>query len=214
MENNFTKIYILRDYMEKDIIEEIFDEKTICLTKSEMRDFLYSYSAEEIKNMIDGNRFYLSSVAEIYNYLYANKEKKEEPEIELYSEFNLPINIVHILVLNGIRTTYDLIMKSKEELKQMGLNEDEVELIKEMIETKGLCLKNSNYEDRIETINRLIENLEMSHEYHRNEAKKLNAKINELIQVLKQENKMLEELEAEKEEITFQKTYKKMKTEL
>ena len=94
--------------------------------------------------MIDGNRFYLSSVAEIYNYLYANKEKKEEPEIELYSEFNLPINIVHILVLNGIRTTYDLIMKSKEELKQMGLNEDEVELIKEMIETKGLCLKNSN----------------------------------------------------------------------
>ncbi|MBR3198425.1 MAG: hypothetical protein IKG27_00240 [Bacilli bacterium] len=210
MDNNFTKIYILRDHMKKEEMEKILKNSSVMyLTRDEMEEFFEDYTAEEIRDMINGNCFYLSSIPIIYNYLYSKKENKKEEEIKVYSEFLLPIETGHKLVSMGIRTTYDLIMKSERELE--NLNEFEIELIEAELECRGLCLKESKYDDRIKTIDYYLEELEIKRNNHREELRELNEKMNTLIEIMKNEKTQIEELEAEREEIEHQKTYKKIR---
>ena len=210
MENYFTKIYILHEWMEKEIMEDVFNEKTICLNKDEMEKFLDDYSLEEIKNMIDGNRFYTSSIGTVYGYILNKKENQEETEIELYERLNLPIKTIHKLVNAGIRTIYDLIMKSEEEIKNIkDIDSYEIYLIIGGLEELGLCLKGDAYENRIATIDYFAEKLKASRNNHKEEIKSLNEEINVLMQIMRKESKQIEELEEERERINPQKTYRK-----
>ena len=210
MENYFTKIYILHEWMEKEIMEDVFNEKTICLNKDEMEKFLNDYSLEEIKNMIDGNRFYTTSIGTVYGYILNKKEKQEGTEIELYERLNLPIKTIHKLVNAGIRTIYDLIMKSEEEIKNIkDIDSYEIYLIIGGLEELGLCLKGDAYENRIATIDYFAEKLKASRNNHKEEIKSLNEEINVLMQIMRKESKQIEELEEERERINPQKTYRK-----
>ena len=210
MENYFTKIYILHEWMEKEIMEDVFNEKTICLNKDEMEKFLNDYSLEEIKNMIDGNRFYTTSIGTVYGYILNKKEKQEGTEIELYERLNLPIKTIHKLVNAGIRTIYDLIMKSEEEIKNIkDIDSYEIYLIIGGLEELGLCLKGDAYENRIATIDYFAEKLKASRNNHKEEIKSLNEEINVLMQIMRKESKQIEELEEERERINPQKIYRK-----
>ena len=74
------------------------------------------------------------------------KANKEEKEVNLYSELDLPIEITHILVKAGIRTCYDLLLKSIEEISNIpGMTKSKLKIIMKELETEVTdACKNKN----------------------------------------------------------------------
>lgn len=110
-----------------------------------MEEMLEDYSQEEIRDILQSRTRGNHTYPAIQSYSYTRKRKSEntqEQKVEMYSKFDLPLEITHILVQNGINTYYDLVLKSTEELQSIpGMTPEMLEIIISELESKDIFLK-------------------------------------------------------------------------
>lgn len=168
-----SRIYILVNDEQRKAFIKKWGPDVICATRAEIEKILEDYTKEEIKD-IERSR-----IAGIHSHILViniakRKANKEEKEVNLYSELDLPIEITHILVKAGIRTYYDLLLKSIEEISNIpGMTKSKLKIIMKELEKKEIFLMKEDprrlatlekmkedLKEEIENIKRVIQRLE------------------------------------------------------
>lgn len=168
-----SRIYILvNDEQRKSFIKQ-WGPDVICATRAEIEKILEDYTKEEIKDIERSRIAGMHSHILVIN-IAKRKANKEEKEVNLYSELDLPIEITHILVKAGIRTCYDLLLKSIEEISNIpGMTKSKLKIIMKELEKKEFFLMREDprrlatlekmkedLKEEIENIKRVIQRLE------------------------------------------------------
>ena len=210
--NNFKRIYYLTDEGTGEFFEQLWGKDVACLTHKEIKELFQDYSAEEIINMEEGRRAAGSHTYPEFDGIIKGL-KRENKKVNLYSEYNLPIELTHKLVKAGIRTEIDLLLTSEQEIFNISENDQEsYEMIIDELESKKQFLKGAKDSDRLKTIYTLMEQINEEKIVNQRRIEELKEIIEKLKKQISMQINLTSELYEEKQNIIKNSEENKVKT--
>ena len=199
MEKNedFKRIYCLTKEDDGKLIERFWGKEFAYLTEEEIEELIEDYSLEEIIDMDDGRRVIGShTYSVVESNLTERSETPQNKEINLYSKFYLPIKMTHDLVKAGIRTDFDLLMMSEDELNEI-LDNQNVKMIIAELDKHNLYLRGSDKTNRLNSIDKMLTELRESRLSRRVKIQLLEEAKRQMQEKMKEETILIEQLERE-----------------